>query len=69
MPGPLGTIKTTPEQKYGFLEAYSGYFRHVQHSENEVNELGPDVEICDPSVRRQKRLAHEEIKWDEEYYM
>ena len=69
MPEPLSTIKTTPEQKYGFLDAYSGYFRHVQHTENEVDELGVGAETCDPSIRRQKRLAHEENKWDEEHYM
>lgn len=69
MPEPLSPLKTALEQRYGFLDAYSGFFRHVQHTENEVNELGADVETCDPTTRRQKRLAHEDEKWDEEYYM
>lgn len=62
-------MKTTSEQRYGFLNAYSGFFRHVQHTENEVNELGDETETCGPIVRRQKRLAHEDSKWDEEHYM
>lgn len=69
MPEPLSTIKTTLESKYGFLDAYSGYFRHVEHTENEVDELGADAETCDTTTRRQKRLVHEEAKWDGEYYM
>ena len=48
---------------------YTGYFRHVGHTENGVNELGEDVEILLGSERRSRRLAHEEQKWDEEHYM
>jgi protein SHQ1 len=57
------------EKRYGFLNMYSGYFTHVSHTENEVNELGPDAEICSCLERRQRRLKHEDQKWDEEYYL
>ncbi|KAK7052551.1 SHQ1-domain-containing protein [Favolaschia claudopus] len=62
-------ISTSLTQTYGFLNAYSGYFRHVAHTENEVNELGPDAEICTIRERRVKRWKHEDEKWDEEHYM
>lgn len=48
---------------------HTGYFRHVAHTENEVNELGPDAETLPEDERRTRRLAHEEAKWDEEHYM
>jgi protein SHQ1 len=48
---------------------YSGYFRHVSHTENEVNELGADVESCSPEQRREQRIKHEDDKFDEEHYM
>ncbi|KAL5490438.1 hypothetical protein ACEPAI_5271 [Sanghuangporus weigelae] len=63
------SVSITTERRYGFLDAYTGYFRHVANSENEVNELGPDVEILLPVERREKRRKHEEEKWDEDYYM
>jgi protein SHQ1 len=48
---------------------HSGYFKHVTHTENEVNELGADAETCMTAERRRRRLKHEDDKWDEEYYM
>ncbi|KAH9934938.1 SHQ1-domain-containing protein [Fomitopsis serialis] len=69
VPQPLPQLKTTPEYRYGFLDMHSGYFRHVTHTENEVNEIGADAETCPPSERRKRRLKHEDEKWDEEYYM
>lgn len=48
---------------------YSGYLKHVAHTENEVNELGQDAETCFVEDRRNRRLKHEDEKWDEEYYM
>ncbi|KAJ3558479.1 hypothetical protein NM688_g899 [Phlebia brevispora] len=66
---PSSTFKIHAEEHYGFLSLYTGYFRHVQHTENEVNELGADAETCPPAERRQRRIKHEEEKWDEEYYM
>ena len=48
---------------------YSGYFSHVSHTENEVNELGPDADARTPFGRRRLREKHEEEKWDEEHYM
>ncbi|KAJ7474834.1 SHQ1-domain-containing protein [Mycena latifolia] len=56
-------------QTYGFLNLYSGYFKHVTHTENEVNELGADVETCSTRERRMRRWKHEDEKWDEEHYM
>lgn len=54
---------------YGFLDAYSGYFKHVTHSSNEVNELGGDAEHLSMAERRKRRIDHEEQKWDEDYYL
>lgn len=69
VPEPLTQLKTTPEYQYGFLDMHTGYFRHVEHTENDINELGADAETCSPSERRKTRLKHEDQKWDEEYYM
>ena len=69
VPEPLPQLQTSAERRYGFLDMHSGYFRHVEHSENEVNELGVDAETCPPQERRLRRLKHEDDKWDEEHYM
>ena len=69
MPEPLSSLKTTAQERYGFLDMYTGYFQHVGHTENEVNELGTDAETCSPAERRTRRLKHEDEKWDEEHYM
>lgn len=69
VPEPLSSLKTVAEEHYGFLDLYSGYFRHVEHASNEVNELGTEAETCPPQERRRKRLLHEEEKWDGEHYM
>ena len=62
-------LSTSIQKYYGFLDMHSGYFTHVAHTENEVNELGPDAETCLPSQRRKERLKHEDEKFDEEHYM
>ncbi|KAJ7606617.1 SHQ1 protein-domain-containing protein [Roridomyces roridus] len=62
-------ITTSITQSYGFLNRYSGYFKHVTHTENEINELGPDPEACLVQERRSRRWKHEDEKWDEEHYM
>lgn len=54
---------------YGFLNKYTGYFMHVAHTENEINELGQNAESCDLDERRNLRIMHENEKWDEEHYM
>ncbi|RDB24070.1 Protein shq1 [Hypsizygus marmoreus] len=66
---PEPPLSTSIQKYYGFLDMHSGYFRHVTHTENEVNELGSDAETCTPSERRRRRSEHENKKWDEEYYM
>jgi len=48
---------------------HSNYFLNVSYTENEINELGVEAESTTPSERRQKRIKHENEKWDEEYYM
>ncbi|KAI0086332.1 SHQ1-domain-containing protein [Irpex rosettiformis] len=63
------SLKTSVKQSYGFLNLYTGYFQHVEHTENEVNELGADAETSRPSERRQRRLKHENDKFDEEHYI
>ncbi|KAH8107186.1 SHQ1 protein-domain-containing protein [Cristinia sonorae] len=62
-------IETTAKRFYGFLDMHSGYFSHVQYSENEVNDLGADAETCTVRERRVRRIKREEEKWDEEHYM
>ncbi|KAG1826955.1 SHQ1 protein-domain-containing protein [Suillus subaureus] len=62
-------LQLSTKRYYGFLDMYTGYFTHVAHTENDVNELGSDAESCLPEERRAKRLQHEEVKWDEEHYM
>lgn len=62
-------LAISAQKHYGFLEMHSGYFNHVAHVENEVNELGMDAETCSIQERRRRRLKHEDDKWDEEYYM
>ncbi|OCH95608.1 SHQ1-domain-containing protein [Obba rivulosa] len=69
IPEPLPALQTSVERRYGFLDMHSGYFQHVEHTENEVNELGMNAETCPPEERRQRRLQHEEEKWDEEHYI
>ncbi|KAJ3811543.1 SHQ1 protein-domain-containing protein [Lentinula aff. lateritia] len=54
---------------YGFLDMYTGYFTNVTYTENEVNELGSEAEALTRLQRRQRRIKHEDEKWDEEYYM
>ena len=48
---------------------YTGYFNHVSHTENEVNELGSDAEKLSAYERRERRIKHENEKWDEDHYM
>ncbi|KAG6886002.1 hypothetical protein C0993_006118 [Termitomyces sp. T159_Od127] len=62
-------LSTSIQKYYGFLDMHSGYFRHVTHTENEVNELGDAAETCSIAARRHTRLRHEDDKFDEEYYM
>ncbi|KAA1471350.1 SHQ1-domain-containing protein [Dentipellis sp. KUC8613] len=69
VPEDLPPLQTSVQKRYGFLDAYTGYFRHVGDSENEVNELGVDAETMSLEERRKRRIQHEELKWDEEYYM
>ncbi|KAG5647129.1 hypothetical protein DXG03_001084 [Asterophora parasitica] len=66
---PEPQLSTSLQKYYGFLDIHSGYFRHVAHTENEVNELGPDAETCTRAERRRRRVQHEDKKWDEEHYM
>jgi protein SHQ1 len=65
----LGTLQISAQKHYGFLDMYSGYFTHVVHTENEVNELGADAETLTAQERRAGRTQHEDEKWDEEHYM
>ena len=62
-------IDLASQKYYGFLDMHSGYFRHVTHTENEVNELGSDAEVCHVNERRRRRNEHEDQKFDAEYYM
>ena len=59
----------TVENYYGFLSRHKGYFLNVQHTDNEVNELGPDAEQCLPPHRRPLRIKRENVKWDPDHYL
>lgn len=63
------SISMSIEPRYGFLDAYSGYFRYVGQSPNEVNELGDLAESAPEATRLDRRTAHEDAKWDEDYYL
>jgi len=41
----------------------------VGSTANEINELGVDAETLSLSERRNRRLRHEESKWNPEHYM
>ncbi len=69
MPDTLPPLRTSLQAYYGFLDMYSGYLRHAIHTENEVNELGDDAEICTKDERRSRRVKHEDQKFDEQHYM
>ncbi|ETW85517.1 hypothetical protein HETIRDRAFT_443514 [Heterobasidion irregulare TC 32-1] len=68
VPAPT-SFHTALQKPYGFLDAYTGYFRHVAESPNEANALGPDAETLSPADRRARRVAQEDAQWDEEHYM
>ncbi|KAJ9073900.1 hypothetical protein DSO57_1011790 [Entomophthora muscae] len=53
---------------YGFNGAYSGYFDHIQEMPNEINEI-PNPETTPVLERRKIRLALEDEKFDEDYYL
>ncbi|KAG8958957.1 hypothetical protein FRC00_002108 [Tulasnella sp. 408] len=69
VPSDQPELSTSINKPYGFLDAYSGYFKHVGHTSNEVNELGEDAERLTMAERKKRREAHESQKWDEEYYL
>ena len=64
-------LHASTRRPYGFLDTHSGYFVHRVDNELLVSELGAnaDLEALDARGRREKRLQHEEGKWDPEYYM
>ncbi|KAJ2345953.1 hypothetical protein GGF43_005092, partial [Coemansia sp. RSA 2618] len=53
---------------YGFDQQYSGYLAHVHSTANEVNEVA-DPETATAATRREQRIANEEAKFDEDYYI
>lgn len=52
---------------YGFNSLHTGYFRHVNETANEINELD-NPETSTPKSRRQERLKKEDQKFDEDHY-
>jgi len=48
---------------------HSGFLNHATYTENEVNELGDEAEICTKAERRERRVKREDEKFDEEHYM
>ncbi|KAJ1802015.1 hypothetical protein LPJ75_006316, partial [Coemansia sp. RSA 2598] len=56
------------QAKYGFNEQYSGFLAHVHSTANEVNEVS-DPEHQSAEERRKQRVATEDAKFDDAYYM
>ncbi|KAJ2550369.1 hypothetical protein EV175_004096, partial [Coemansia sp. RSA 1933] len=54
--------------EYGFNQQYSGMFAHVHEIVNEINELA-DPESMTAEERTMSRIAAENAKFDEDYYM
>ncbi|KAF8968360.1 SHQ1 protein-domain-containing protein [Flammula alnicola] len=42
----LPPLNLSMQMHYGFLDMHSGYLKHATHTENEINELGDDAEVC-----------------------
>ncbi|KAI9479108.1 hypothetical protein LPJ78_005575 [Coemansia sp. RSA 989] len=56
------------KEMYGFNQQYSGYLTHVHSTANEINEVeNPENDTAEK--RRQTRIACEDAKFDEDYYM
>jgi len=63
------SLRTSLQAQYGFLDMHSGFLNHATYTENEVNELGDEAEICTKAERRERRMKHEDEKFDEEHYV
>lgn len=60
-------ILTSSSASYGFNNQYSGYFRHVNETANEINDITePEKSTIDS--RRQERIEIEDLKFDEDHY-
>lgn len=60
-------ILTSSSASYGFNNQYSGYFRHVHETANEINDITePEKSTIDS--RRQERIEIEDLKFDEDHY-
>ncbi|KAI9263671.1 SHQ1 protein-domain-containing protein [Sporodiniella umbellata] len=53
---------------YGFNDQYTGYFRHVQETANEINELESPETPLSHEQRREVRVQGENARMDEDYY-
>jgi protein SHQ1 len=64
-------VPTAPDLQlaahYGFNNQYTGYFRHVQETMNEINELG-NIEQSTLETRHDERLEKENGCFDEDHY-
>ncbi|KAI8881454.1 SHQ1-domain-containing protein [Backusella circina FSU 941] len=64
-------VPTAPDLQlaahYGFNNQYTGYFRHVQETMNEINEL-ENIEQSTLESRHEERLERENISFDEDHY-
>lgn len=52
---------------YGFNNQYHGYFKHVQETMNEINEIS-QPEQSTVTSRREERIASENLHFDEDHY-
>ncbi|KND04881.1 Hsp90 cochaperone SHQ1 [Spizellomyces punctatus DAOM BR117] len=54
--------------RYGFNNAYSGYGTHVEHLTQEILDI-THIDTSTPSTRKEARIAREDAKFDDEYFM
>ncbi|KAI8337346.1 SHQ1 protein-domain-containing protein [Choanephora cucurbitarum] len=67
LPQALPTEELTLTAHYGFNNQYNGYFRHVQETMNEINELS-EPERMSSEERREARVAAENERFNEDHY-
>ncbi|KAI8616665.1 SHQ1 protein-domain-containing protein [Chytriomyces sp. MP71] len=54
--------------KYGFNNAYSGFAAHVAELGRDIIDID-NIDASTPASRREERIAKENLKFDEDYYM
>lgn len=67
LPQTLQTDDLSVSASYGFNNQYQGYFKHVQETMNEINDIS-QPEKSTVASRREERIAAENAHFDEDHY-